>query len=298
MLLAGETPCTPAAKKAGMQCSVLPIEEQKTQMAIWSMASAPLLLSADLTAVPNESMAILTNKEVLRINQDALGRMPFRFSSNATTGIDVWRKDLAGGDVAVAIVNMGTTAAGTHRPSHAGVSHPENWTKISGRVYSDEACPNLNVGGENVQCSHLKEAAAVSCCEAECWTDLRCDAINIDPDNGHCVMRGCTAANLSHPDLPAPESSPGFESYHLAKASPPPASQPGLAPGFRLDLTDVGFMFNTRVRVTDVWSATDLGVHVAEFVTTESIPPHGTQLLRLSYSPLYPPHRHRQAEEL
>jgi hypothetical protein len=57
-------------------------------------------------------------------------------------------------------------------------------------------------------------------------------------------------------------------------------------------------MFNTRVRVTDVWSATDLGVHVAEFVTTESIPPHGTQLLRLSYSPLYPPHRHRQAEEL
>eukprot|EP01051_Picozoa_sp_SAG22_P000216 SAG22_NODE_4_length_44774_cov_362.122149_37_plen_280_part_00 len=263
------------------------------------LALQPLLLSADLTAVPNESMAILTNPGVLRINQDALGRMPFRFSSNAITGMDVWRKDLAGGDVAVAIVNMGTAASAAHRPGHAGVSHSENWTKISGRVYSDAACPNLNVGGDSVQCSHLKGAAAVSCCEAECWKDLRCDAINVDPDNGHCIMRGCTAANLAHPDKPAPKISPGFDSYHLAKASPPPAAQPGLAPGFRLDLTDVGFMFNTRVRVKEIWSGTDLGVHVGEFVTTESIPPHGTQLLRLSYAPLYPPHgRRRQAEEL
>jgi hypothetical protein len=50
MLLAGETPCSSAATKAGMMCSVLPLEEQKTQMAIWSMMSAPLLLSADLSS--------------------------------------------------------------------------------------------------------------------------------------------------------------------------------------------------------------------------------------------------------
>ena len=73
---------------AGMKCNVLPIEEQKTQLAIWAMASAPLLLSADLTSIPNASMAILTNREILSINQDALGRMPFRFIANSTLGVD------------------------------------------------------------------------------------------------------------------------------------------------------------------------------------------------------------------
>ena len=73
---------------AGMKCNVLPIEEQKTQLAIWAMASAPLLLSADLTSIPNASMAILTNREILAINQDALGRMPFRFIANSTLGVD------------------------------------------------------------------------------------------------------------------------------------------------------------------------------------------------------------------
>ena len=88
MLLAGETPCSAEATRAGMKCNVLPIEEQKTQLAIWAMASAPLLLSADLTNIPNASMAILTNREILSINQDALGRMPFRFIADSTLGVD------------------------------------------------------------------------------------------------------------------------------------------------------------------------------------------------------------------
>ena len=95
MLLVGETPCSAAATAAGMKCSVLPLAEQQTQMAIWSMASAPLLLSADLTNIPNESMAILTNPIALKINQDPQGRMPFRFISDTvrrvwTSGARIW----------------------------------------------------------------------------------------------------------------------------------------------------------------------------------------------------------------
>eukprot|EP01051_Picozoa_sp_SAG22_P000217 SAG22_NODE_4_length_44774_cov_362.122149_38_plen_131_part_00 len=56
MLLAGETPCTPAAKKAGMQCSVLPIEEQKTQLAIWAMASAVRQRSSLIVDFPRVSL--------------------------------------------------------------------------------------------------------------------------------------------------------------------------------------------------------------------------------------------------
>ena len=72
----GETPCTPSATRAGMQCNVLPLPEQQTQMALWSMASAPLLLSADLTGVPADSMAILTNPEVGALDRHTIIRFP------------------------------------------------------------------------------------------------------------------------------------------------------------------------------------------------------------------------------
>merc|ERR1712072_1260596 len=46
------------------------------------------------------------NHEVLAVNQDALGRMPFRFRVDNDTDVQLWRKELVGGAVAVAIVNM------------------------------------------------------------------------------------------------------------------------------------------------------------------------------------------------
>ena len=68
-------------------------------------------MSNDLAAVPASSRAILQNREVLAIDQDPLGRMCFRYlDDGAGTGAQAWRKELAGGDVAIAIVNMGDTA--------------------------------------------------------------------------------------------------------------------------------------------------------------------------------------------
>ena len=43
MLIVGNTPCSPADLKNGMHCGTLTPDEERTQMAIWSMASAPLL---------------------------------------------------------------------------------------------------------------------------------------------------------------------------------------------------------------------------------------------------------------
>lgn len=238
-----------------------------------------MMFATHETSISSFLMSLLWPLDCLRINQDALGRMPFRVISNATTGIDVWRKDLAGGDVAVAIVNMG--AANHGRP---GRSKPADWKKVAGKVYSDVACPNLN-HGDSSKCLQTKGAAAVSCCEEVCWADSRCDAINVDTTNGHCVKRACPAANIGDPDLPAPMV--GFDSYHLPAAAP----GAGLAAGFRLALADVGFMFNTRVSVRDVFSGVELGISVGSFETTETIALHGTQLLRLTYAPSYPPHR-------
>lgn len=273
MLLVGETPCSEAATKAGMQCSVLPLEEQKTQMAIWSMASAPLLLSADLTNVSNASMAILTNPDVLRIDQDALGRMPLRFYANSTVGADVWRKDLVGGDVAVAIVNMGKL------PPPVGA--PVRWIQTPGKIYSNTACVNLN-GAHLASCDNLKGPEVVTCCKNICLGDPRCTAINVNIEQSRCVKHGCGDDIVSAPDW----VDPGWDSYHHR-----PSGE--LPPGFSFKLSDVGFAFNTRVAVRDVFGGENLGVHVGTFTTTRAIPLHGVLLLWLSYSPQYPPQLRR-----
>lgn len=72
------------------------------------MASAPLLMSNDLAAVPAASKKLLLNPEILAIDQDRLGRMCFRYSNDNSTGLQMWRKQLAGGDMAVAVINVGS----------------------------------------------------------------------------------------------------------------------------------------------------------------------------------------------
>merc|ERR1712190_548591 len=64
-------------------------------------------MSNDVNAMSAASKAILLNREVLAIDQDPLGRMCFRFLLDRATGKMAWKKDLVGGDVAVALVNMG-----------------------------------------------------------------------------------------------------------------------------------------------------------------------------------------------
>lgn len=58
-----------------MHCGALTFDEEQLQMAIWSMSAAPLLMSTDVGAITPKSKAILLNQEVIKINQDPLGRM-------------------------------------------------------------------------------------------------------------------------------------------------------------------------------------------------------------------------------
>eukprot|EP01117_Protostelium_nocturnum_P015908 TRINITY_DN6201_c0_g2_i1.p2 TRINITY_DN6201_c0_g2~~TRINITY_DN6201_c0_g2_i1.p2 ORF type:complete len:417 (-),score=126.61 TRINITY_DN6201_c0_g2_i1:2071-3231(-) len=48
-------------------------EEYKTHFSMWCIAKAPLIIGCDLTKMSTETMTILTNKEAIAINQDALG---------------------------------------------------------------------------------------------------------------------------------------------------------------------------------------------------------------------------------
>jgi alpha-galactosidase len=82
--------------------------EYKTHMSLWAMLAAPLLAGNDLRSMPDEIKQILTNREVIAIDQDKLGKQGFRVSKDGRT--EVWAKPLEGGDMAVALFNRGDRA--------------------------------------------------------------------------------------------------------------------------------------------------------------------------------------------
>jgi len=83
-------------------------DEERTQMAIWAISASPLIMGNDLRSVPEESRAILLNRDAIAVSQDPLGRMGSRLRSfNSSSRTQLWSRTLAGGDVAVALYNKG-----------------------------------------------------------------------------------------------------------------------------------------------------------------------------------------------
>ena len=117
-LLVGNTNCSKGAQKyypnsTGMKCFVVSHDEERLNMAIWALSAAPLFMSNHVPSIPAASKKILLNKGAIAINQDPLGRMPFRYAINPRTGTQLWRKELVGGHVAAAAVNMGNATLAT-----------------------------------------------------------------------------------------------------------------------------------------------------------------------------------------
>lgn len=83
--------------------------EYQTHMSLWSLLAAPLLAGNDLRAVPPGVMKILTNRAVLAIDQDKLGKQATRISKNGD--LEVWARPLDGGGEAVGLFNRGARAA-------------------------------------------------------------------------------------------------------------------------------------------------------------------------------------------
>jgi alpha-galactosidase len=83
--------------------------EYQTHMSLWSMLAAPLIAGNDVRNVPAPILAILTNKEVIAIDQDKLGHQAKRISKSGDQ--EVWARDLTGGDHAVALFNLAADPA-------------------------------------------------------------------------------------------------------------------------------------------------------------------------------------------
>jgi alpha-galactosidase len=93
----------------------LSLAENRTHFSMWAMLASPLLAGNDLPHMKPEIKAILTNKDVIAINQDPLGHQARYIYSGGQ--VEVWERDLKGGAKAIAIINIGSDRVSTH-PFH------------------------------------------------------------------------------------------------------------------------------------------------------------------------------------
>jgi alpha-galactosidase len=84
-------------------------EEYRAHFSMWAMFSAPLLAGNDISNMTADTKGILLNKEVIAIDQDALGQQGRRVKKMGD--LEIWSKQLHDGSRAVALLNRGAAAA-------------------------------------------------------------------------------------------------------------------------------------------------------------------------------------------
>ena len=84
-------------------------DEYKTHMSLWAILAAPLLAGNDLTAMTPETLAILTNRDVIAVDQDRLGVQGHRVWQEGP--LEIWMRPLADGSKAIGLFNRGEDAA-------------------------------------------------------------------------------------------------------------------------------------------------------------------------------------------
>ena len=83
--------------------------EYQTHMSLWSLLAAPLLAGNDLRDMKKSIHDILTNREVIAIDQDPKGVQGARVAKDGDR--EVWAKPLSDGSLAVGLFNLGSDAA-------------------------------------------------------------------------------------------------------------------------------------------------------------------------------------------
>jgi alpha-galactosidase len=107
--------------------------EDQSEFSLWAEMAAPLIEGSNLTSASSATLSILTNKAVIAVDQDSLGRQGTEVSSSG--GLDVLARPLANGDVSVALFNetgstatISTTAAAIGKTGASSYTLDNLWT--------------------------------------------------------------------------------------------------------------------------------------------------------------------------
>lgn len=87
-------------------------EEDRSHFTMWCMMNSPLLLGNDLRTMSKQTLELVTNKEIIALNQDKLGYQARRLQQKK--GVEIWAKPLVStmsGQIAVTLLNRSTMPA-------------------------------------------------------------------------------------------------------------------------------------------------------------------------------------------
>jgi alpha-galactosidase len=106
------------------------VNEDRAHFSMWCMLAAPLIAGNDLFRMSPETKEILTNKEVIAVNQDTLGVEGLKFATEGN--LESWAKPLSNDEWALCILNRGKTEA-SFKFSREAISVHDS---VAGRVLS------------------------------------------------------------------------------------------------------------------------------------------------------------------
>lgn len=98
----------------------LTADEQYTHMSLWALLSSPLIIGCDLTEIDDFTLSLLTNNEVIDVNQDPLAFQAAKFLGDEDHAVYI--KPLEDGSVAIGLFNFSdTTRMIGFRPHNLGL---------------------------------------------------------------------------------------------------------------------------------------------------------------------------------
>lgn len=74
----------------------LSLNEDRAHFSMWAMLAAPLIAGNDVRKMSRVTTEILTNQDVIAVDQDKLGVQGFKYSTEG--GLEIWYKPLSGGE--------------------------------------------------------------------------------------------------------------------------------------------------------------------------------------------------------
>ena len=85
--------------------------ESRAHFSLWCILAAPLIAGNDVRHMEPGITALLTDRDVLAVDQDSLGKQGFRALAEPAKNIEIWMKELSNGEWAVCALNTSTAPA-------------------------------------------------------------------------------------------------------------------------------------------------------------------------------------------
>ena len=116
--------------------------QNRLHMTMWAMLAAPLIAGNNLTEMSPDTLAVLTNRDIIAIDQDRLGRGAERVYSEGP--LEIWTRPLADGSTAITLLNFRDNEAEMRNGASIaaqlklnGKPGPELWTGANYASLSD-----------------------------------------------------------------------------------------------------------------------------------------------------------------